>query len=406
VAYEKKSLTAMREEYDAKAKNLHDIFVAHPEIEKMPADVALKIRPMNDELAEITAAIEEAEILVGAKSRSEKRFGGDGRGEVPDAVKDQKGGAQKPVIKSIEQIVAESTEYKSFLEGKSKSATFELSGAEMKTLMTLTTISPEATRLPGIYPSIQDNSDISGLFLPGTMSGNVLQYYEETTVTNAAAETSEGEAKPEAALGYTLRTKTASKVPVWIPATDEMLSDMPQMLSVIQERLAWMVRQRVAQQVITGNGTDPNISGVLDHSIQSQAKGTDPAPDAFYRAMQKVRTLGDAEPDAVVINPNDWTDIRLMRTAEDIYLWGNPSQPGDDTLWGKPVYQLAKITENTGLTGAFRPHGQLFYRQGMTIKISTEHDDYFVKNKVAILAEVRLALAIYRPYAFCQVTGI
>lgn len=402
MAYEPKSLTAMREEYDAKAKNLHDIFVAYPDIEKIPAETALKMKPMNDELAEINAAIEAAEMLVGAKRLAEKRHG-----HAPDVVTDnQKARTQKAAVRSMEQIVNESEQYKAFLEGKSKSAEFELNAAEFKTLMTLTTYSPEATRLPGIRESIQDNSDISGLFLPGTMSGNVLQYYEETTVTNAAAETAEGEAKPEAALGYTLRTKTASKIPVWIPATDELLSDAPQMLSVIQERLSWMVRQRLAQQVITGNGTDPNISGVLDHAIQSQAKGTDPAPDAFYRGMQKVRTLGDAEPDAVVINPNDWTDIRLMRTAEDIYLWGNPSQPGEDTLWGKRVYQLAKLTENTGVTGAFRPHGQLFYRQGMTIKVSTEHDDYFIKNKVAILAEIRVALAIYRPYAFCQITGI
>lgn len=403
MAYEPKSLTAMREEYDAKAKNMHDIFVAYPDIEKMPADVALKVKPMNDELKEINDAIEAAEVLVGAKARAEKRFAGH---TVPDAVKDQKGSAQKPVIKSIDQIVNENEQYKAFREGKSKSAEFELSDAEFKTLMTLTTMSPEATRLPGIRESIQDSSDISDLFLQGTMSGNVLQYYDETTLTNNAAETAEGVEKPEAALDYTLRTKTASKVPVWIPATEEMLHDTPQMLSVIQQRLAWMVRQRVAQQLITGNGTDPNISGIVDHAIQSQAKGTDPTPDAFYKAMQKIRTLGDAEPTAVVINPNDWTDIRLMRTSEDIYLWGNPSQPGEDTLWGKPVRQIAKLTENTGLVGAFKPHAQVFYLTGMTIKVSTEHSDFFIKNKVAILAEIRLCLAVYRPYAFCQVTGI
>lgn len=406
MAYEKKSLTAMREEYDAKAKNLHDIFVAHPDIEKMPADVALKIRPMNDELGEISAAIEEAEVLVGAKSRAEKRFA-DGRGEVPDAIKDQKGGAQKPVIKTLDQIVSESAEYKSFLERGGGTARFELSGAEAKTLLTLTNGgNVQADRLPGFVPYIVDGSDVSDLFLQGSTDSNVISYYEETTYTNSAAEVAEGEVKPESAFAFTERTENVRKIATWIPVTTEALMDVPGMQSTIEGRMGFMVKMREAGQLLTGNGTAPNISGILDRSIQSQAKGVDPTPDAVYKAMQKVRVTGEAEPTAVVFHPNDWTDVRLLRTADGVYIWGNPSEAGPERIWGKEIRQTPKMTENTALVGAFKPHAQVFRRQGLTITVSTEHSDYFIYNKVAILAEERLALAVYRPYAFCQVTGL
>jgi HK97 family phage major capsid protein len=71
-----------------------------------------------------------------------------------------------------------------------------------------------------------------------------------------------------------------------------------------------------------------------------------------------------------------------------------------------PVRQTTAMTENTGLVGAFRPYAQVTRREGIQITLSTEHSTYFVENKVAILAEERLALEVYRPSAFATVTSI
>ena len=42
----------------------------------------------------------------------------------------------------------------------------------------------------------------------------------------------------------------------------------------------------------------------------------------------------------------------------------------------------------------------------MTVEASNSHDDWFVKDQIAIRAEERLALACYRPSAFVQVIGL
>jgi hypothetical protein len=63
-------------------------------------------------------------------------------------------------------------------------------------------------------------------------------------------------------------------------------------------------------------------------------------------------------------------------------------------------------TEGTGLVGDFRAHSALLVRQGLRFKVSDSHSDYFIKNLLAILCEMRAALVVFRISAFCEITGI
>lgn len=277
----------------------------------------------------------------------------------------------------------------------------------LKATIALTDITPVATRRPEILPSAQFRVTVSDMMAPGTTDGNTLTYMEETTFTNAAVEVAEGVAKPESTLDFIERTDNVRKVATYVTTSDEVLSDNRQLRSYIDGRLRFMVTQREEAQLISGNGTAPNISGVLNRSgIQTQAKGADPTPDAFFKALTKVYVTGDAEPDGIVIHPNDWQEIRLLRTADGLYIWGNPSEAGPQRMWGYPVRVTTGITEGTGLVGAFRTMAQVFRREGLTVVASTEHASNFTSNLVTILAETRLALAVYRPSAFASVTGI
>jgi HK97 family phage major capsid protein len=64
------------------------------------------------------------------------------------------------------------------------------------------------------------------------------------------------------------------------------------------------------------------------------------------------------------------------------------------------------IVANTALVGAFGTMSQVFRKGGIRVEASNSHQDFFIKNLVAIRAEERLALAVYRPGAFGKVTGL
>jgi HK97 family phage major capsid protein len=409
----KTELKELREAQDAKRDELKGIFdEAGPDrdmskVKSIEGDTAAKvehIRKINDELDELAkkAAPLEEEMAVLSRADRELKAREAALDRNPSVTAPRKGDERKPV-KSIGDLLIDS---KALHELKGREV--EIEGVSLKTLFqTSAGWSVEDVRTGRLVDAATRPVQVTDLIPSGTTSGSAVVYMEETTFTNAAAETAEGSPKPEAALALTERTEPVRKIAVWLPVTDEQLEDVPGVRNYLNNRLPFMVRQRLDGQIIVGDGTSPNLRGFLNRAgIQTQAKGADPVPDAIYKAMTKVRVTGRALPTGVVLHPNDWQDIRLLRTADGLYIWGNPSEAGPERIWGLQVVQSDAITENTGLVGDFANFSELAIRSGISVEVSNSHGTYFVENKQAVRAEMRAALCVFRHAAFCQITGI
>lgn len=391
----------------AKRKELAGLFTEMgPEIDTKKVkslgagvDVVAKLKEINDEL---TALGEQRDPLLEVKKIAERNAENEA-GSEPDA----------PVVnghkeqKSFGELFVKSNAFKGWARGSSAGPTAELD-IELKALFdTATGWVPEATRGLRVVDLATRPIQVVDLIPQTTTNQNAVTYMEETTFTNAAAETTEGVAKPEAALALTERTEAVRKIAVWLPVTDESLEDEARVQQYVNNRLIFMVQQRLDLQILVGDGTAPNLSGILDRvGIQTQAKGADPTPDAVHKAITKVEVTGQALPNAAVFHPNDWQDIRLLRTADGIYIWGSPSEAGPERIWGLRVVKAQGLTENTGLVGDFANFTELAVRRGISVQVSNSHGAYFVENKLAIRAEMRAAFIVYRPAAFCTITGI
>jgi HK97 family phage major capsid protein len=86
--------------------------------------------------------------------------------------------------------------------------------------------------------------------------------------------------------------------------------------------------------------------------------------------------------------------------------YGNGAYANAERYWGLPVVVTTAITSGTALVGAFKLGAQIWDREGITVDATNSDQDDFTFNRMAIRVEERLALAIYRPNAFCKVTGI
>jgi HK97 family phage major capsid protein len=110
------------------------------------------------------------------------------------------------------------------------------------------------------------------------------------------------------------------------------------------------------------------------------------------------------------MNPADWQTIRLSR--ENVatgtmggYIMGPPNTVGFPTLWGIPVVEDPNITAGTALVGDFNQGATLFDREQGNVRVGTINDQ-FIKNMQTILAELRVAFAVWRPAVFSKVTGL
>src|SRR3546814_5163783 len=95
-------------------------------------------------------------------------------------------------------------------------------------------------------------------------------------------------------------------------------------------------------------------------------------------------------------------ELRISDWSSDVCSSDLPQNDSQPRLWGLPVVETQAMTAGNFLTGAFRLGAQIFDRQDARVEVSTEDSDNFRKNLVTILAEERLALAVYRPEAFIR----
>ena len=313
-------------------------------------------------------------------------------------------------FKTIGREFVESEQMAHFKAGKSDKARLEVKntiiGEGGSPQDPVNTIVPQ-DRLPGIVPGAFRALSVLDFFPAGTTGSNQIEYTRETQpsgFTNAAAERAEGTAKPESELVFELIQDPVRTIAHWLKASKQVLDDAPALETYINRRLSHGVRNRLELQILRGNGTSPNISGLAAsgrHTAFAAVTG-DSALQTLNRAKYSV-IAADENPDVIFMNPADWGAIERDTTSEGIYVAGHGNAisyvgSGMQPLaWGLPV-----ITSNNVESGKFYCMAsmatQLFVRNGVTVEMGYVNTD-FTQNLVTLLAEMRAALAVFRPDA-------
>lgn len=272
--------------------------------------------------------------------------------------------------------------------------------------------------VPGLVDLRQRQLSILDLIERVPTTSDTISYVREDTFTNAAAFTAEATAttgtsgtKPESTLAYSRQTAAVKTLAHWVPVTNRLLADAPAIRGIIDGRLLLGLDLVLETQVIEGNGSGENLTGIVNTAnVLTQALGSDTLIDAIFKMLVKVEISGLLMANAIVAHPLQWQTIRLARENAATgtlggYLMGPPNMIGTPTLWGLPLTKALGITAGTTVVGDFSPMGvNLFDREDATVRTGWINDQ-FVRNMQTLLAELRGALVVWRPTAFCKLTG-
>jgi HK97 family phage major capsid protein len=240
----------------------------------------------------------------------------------------------------------------------------------------------------------------------------VIPYVQElNAITNetGAGMTSEASAKTEVTMQFTPAEAAVRKITAWVQVTEEAYADAPTLRSYVDERLSYMIMLKEEDQVINGNGTAPNISGILDQSgLQTQSAVADDLAATIGLAASKVENV-DGSFDGTAINPLTYWEGVVERHANQMDGGatdaGMPFNGPPPSLWGEAVVRTRAVTVDTAIVGNWQQGATIYDRtQGVTLKTSDSHASLFISNTLVVLAEKRTALAVWRPDYFVNVT--
>jgi len=272
------------------------------------------------------------------------------------------------------------------------------------------------TDYTGIYePLGRDALTLRNMISVRTTTSDLVSFVRQTTQITEATTVAEanvteysgatGEVsgvKPEGASAWEEVTQAVEAIAVWIPATKRALADASQMRGLLNQELRDDIAEELESQLINGDGTGSNLTGVLNTpGILAQAWNT----DILTTCRQAITTLlvtGRAIPSAWLMNPEDWETIDLEQDTTGAYHFGGPIRQGTRTLWGYPVVQNVQVPAGEAILGDWRK-AVLWDRERVTIQVSDSHADFFIRNMLAILAEMRATFGLIRPSAFIVV---
>jgi len=261
-------------------------------------------------------------------------------------------------------------------------------------------------RIAGITPEARQVLTVRDLLYARPTTMQVVDFVKVNAPMAIASPQVEASAKAENAVTFTSVSEKVRTIATWIPASKQILDDFTELMGFINSTLPYYVNLAEEIQLLSGDNTGENLHGLITQAaafntgLLSSSKGWNKI-DIVGRAVQQITGAKELDPTFIVLHPNDWWEMRLTKDGFGRYILGDPQTNARPSLFGLDVVYTTSIANGTFLIGSGNPvASEIRDRMEMQIEFSTEHQDFFTKNLVAVRGEKRVVLVVKRPNSY------
>lgn len=220
------------------------------------------------------------------------------------------------------------------------------------------------------------------------------------TVKEAPATTGAVGVKPESALGFRKASAEVVTVAHWMPVTRKTLSDAAQIRTMIDAHLRQGLEEELERLILSGDKDSPRgeeeFDGILNTTgLQAQEFDTD-LLTTIRRAISKITNKG-AQVSAILISPEMDEQLDLLKDNNGRFYGPGPWGSGISMIWGRPRVVVPGLSGQKKFILGDLSTCVLWDREQTTITATDSHADFFIRNLVAILAEMRVGFGILNP---------
>lgn len=323
---------------------------------------------------------------------------------------EQKGtatGDDEPAVKSYGAQFVEAASYKSIQDAGRQQ--FGRVSHEVKNTVTNAVGNTFSERRPGLVEGAFRVFTIEDLLTAIPTSTNAIEYVRENVFTNAAGEVVEGGGLAQSSITFTPESAPVQDVGHYIKISRQLAQDNAALAAYIDRRMVYGVNLRVEGQLVSGNGTNPNLAG-LTKAGNFTAHGYTAAsltalglsPTNCFDLIGKMIgdcAVADYPADVVVLNTADWWTLRLAKDSQGRYLLGDPGSAVVPVLFGLPVVASNALPIGMVWVGSLAQAATLHNREGIVVDLSDSDENNFQLRLVTIRAMRRLCLTVEKPAA-------
>ena len=229
------------------------------------------------------------------------------------------------------------------------------------------------------------------------------RYVVNSSETSAFDAVSEGSDASESSLSFTEKSVRPENIRSYFLASREITDDIAGFENFVVQRGYQMLIDQLNGQVLLGNGTAPNLSGLLLAANRTAFDYT--ASNTYYQSVDNAQEIDclivginnllelGFNAGLILVNPAQFGKFSLLKDSTGEYLKNNNFRiTGSNSaiLNGVPIYATNKMSDDGFYIADTDKCFSLVRKGGLNLRITTEGQDLFKKNLVMMELSARI----------------